>query len=360
MATKKNLSILMAGAVISGFCLGLQPAYAHNGHEHEEESENVLVVQPEAPGREAFYASGDLYTFLATGRETNQLFSLFNFDVPPGGGPDLHVHGREAESFFILQGELTVQMGDRNHSMVATPGTFIYLPKGRPHSFINKTSTLVRTLSLTTPAGLENLFSNLGIPVRDRNVPPPPITEEDLRRFAEEGPNYGIRPIPPGATPPPTDGLLNFLIVPPGAPNRQSTVIEGNRYTSLANYKETGGLFSLFDVYVQPQAEGRLPEQSNSDAAESFYVLAGELTFELPNQSFVAKPGTFVYLPEGTPYSYQNLGTTQARTLFLSTPSTPTPVPEPSVGLGVLVSGTTLLWKSKHKKQKLASSSKPK
>ncbi|MBD2562161.1 MULTISPECIES: cupin domain-containing protein [Nostoc] len=358
MVTKKKLSMLVAGAVISGFCLGLQAAYAHGGQEHsghEEEPENVLVVPPEAPGREAFYASGDLYTFLATGKETKQLFSLFNFDVPSGGGPDLHVHGREAESFFILQGELTVQMGDRNNSMVATPGTFIYLPKGRPHSFINNTSTLVRTLSLTTPAGLENLFINLGIPVTDRNVPPPPITEEDLRRFAEEGPNYGLQPIPPGTTLPPTDGLLDFVVVPPGAPNRESFLIGGNRYTSLATGNETGGLFSLFDVSVQPQAEGGLL-QSNSKDAESFYVLAGELTFELENQSFVAKPGTFVYLPEDTPYSFQNLGTTQARTLFLRTP---TPVPEPSSWLGVLGFGTVLVLKQKQKQQKLASFSNP-
>jgi mannose-6-phosphate isomerase-like protein (cupin superfamily) len=241
MVTKKKLSILIVGAVISSFCLGLQAAYAHEGH--EEESENILVVPPGAPDREAFYASGDLYTFLATGKETKQLFSLFNFDVPPGGGPDLHVHGREAESFFILQGDLTVQMGDRNNSMVATPGTFIYLPKGRPHSFINRTTTPVRTLSLATPAGLENLFANLGTPVTDRTAPPPPITEEDLRRFAEEGPNYGIQPILPGTIPPPTDGLLNFLVVPPGAPGRESILIGDNTYTSLATSDETGGLF---------------------------------------------------------------------------------------------------------------------
>lgn len=353
MVTKKKLSMLIAGAVISGFCLGLEAAYAHGGH--EEESENVLVVPPEAPGREAFYASGDLYTFLATGEETKQLFSLFNFDVPPGGGPDLHVHGREAESFFILQGELTVQMGDRNNSMVATPGTFIYLPKGRPHSFINRTTTLVRTLSLTTPAGLENLFADLGMPVTDRTAPPPPITEEDLRRFAQEGPNYGLQPILPGTTLPPTDGLLDFLIVPPDAPDRESILIGNNKYTSLATGNETGGLFSLFDVSLQPQTERGLL-QSNSKEAESFYVLGGELTFELQNQSFVAKPGTFVYLPEDTLYSFQNLGTTQARTLFLRTP---TAVPEPSSWLGVLGLGAILVLKRKQKKQKLASFSKP-
>ncbi len=93
MATMKKLSMAIASAALSACCLGLETAHAHPGHSpfvpHEITSlpeaggQNVLVVPPDAPGRPAYYATGNLYTFLATGEETGGAFSLFDFLVPP-------------------------------------------------------------------------------------------------------------------------------------------------------------------------------------------------------------------------------------------------------------------------------------
>src|SRR5205807_8647597 len=57
---------------------------------------------------------GDVYRFLATGDDTNGKYALWEAIVPPGGGPPPHVHSREEEGFYILEGEITLQVGERS------------------------------------------------------------------------------------------------------------------------------------------------------------------------------------------------------------------------------------------------------
>jgi mannose-6-phosphate isomerase-like protein (cupin superfamily) len=74
---------------------------------------------------------GDVYRFLATGEDTDGRYALWEAIVPPGGGPPPHVHSREEEGFYILEGEITLQIGGER--LVATPGTFANMPVGTPH-----------------------------------------------------------------------------------------------------------------------------------------------------------------------------------------------------------------------------------
>ena len=55
---------------------------------------------------------GDVYRFLATGEETNGKYAIWEAIVPPGGGPPPHVHSREEEGFYVLEGEITFQIGE--------------------------------------------------------------------------------------------------------------------------------------------------------------------------------------------------------------------------------------------------------
>ncbi len=61
---------------------------------------------------------GDVYRFLATGTDTNGKYAMWEAIVPPGGGPPPHVHSREEEGFYILEGEITFQIGEKR--VVAT------------------------------------------------------------------------------------------------------------------------------------------------------------------------------------------------------------------------------------------------
>jgi len=81
---------------------------------------------------------GDVYRFLATGEDTNGKYALWEAVVPPGGGPPPHVHSREEEGFYILEGEITFTIGDKR--LVASAGMFANMPVGTPHSFKNESS----------------------------------------------------------------------------------------------------------------------------------------------------------------------------------------------------------------------------
>src|SRR5580698_1748329 len=106
---------------------------------------------------------GDVYRFLATGDDTDGKYALFEAIVPPGGGPPPHVHSREEEGFYILEGEITIHIGEER--IVATAGMFANMPVGTPHSFKNESGKTARMLISVAPAGLEQMFFEVGVPV---------------------------------------------------------------------------------------------------------------------------------------------------------------------------------------------------
>src|SRR5215831_16369736 len=115
---------------------------------------------------------GDVYRFLATGEDTNCKYILIEALVSPGGGPPPHVHSREEEGFYILEGEITFTInGER---VVATPGTFANMPVGTPHSFKNEGGQTARMLLWVAPAGLERMFFEVGVPLPDGATTAPP------------------------------------------------------------------------------------------------------------------------------------------------------------------------------------------
>src|SRR5207244_3691360 len=78
----------------------------------------------------------------------------------PGGGPPLHVHSREDEAFFILEGELAVHVDGRD--ITATSGTWVTLARRSLHTFRNAGTTTARMLIVVTPSGLERYFAEVG------------------------------------------------------------------------------------------------------------------------------------------------------------------------------------------------------
>lgn len=132
---------------------------------------------------------GDVYRFLATGEETDNRFAQWEATVPPGGGPPPHVHQREEEAFYVLEGEITFRLGDQK--IVAGPGMFASIPPGKLHSFKNETNKPVRMLIQVVPAGLENMFFEVGQPLNaDGTVPATPADE--IPRMLAAAERYGI------------------------------------------------------------------------------------------------------------------------------------------------------------------------
>jgi quercetin dioxygenase-like cupin family protein len=139
---------------------------------------------------------GDLYRFLATGEDTNGQYALWEAIVPPGGGPPPHVHSREEEGFYILEGEITFTMGDQR--LVASAGTFANMPVGTPHAFKNESGTVARMLISVAPAGLEKMFFEFGVPLAEGAMTALPPTQAEIEKLLAVAPKYGIEIRLPG------------------------------------------------------------------------------------------------------------------------------------------------------------------
>jgi mannose-6-phosphate isomerase-like protein (cupin superfamily) len=133
---------------------------------------------------------GDVYRFLVTGEETNGRYALWEAIVPPGGGPLPHIHSREEEGFYILEGEITVHVGDQR--LLATTGVFVNMPVGTPHSFKNEGSRPARMLISVAPAGLEQMFFEFGVPLPEGSTTALPPTKEEIEKLLSVAPRFGI------------------------------------------------------------------------------------------------------------------------------------------------------------------------
>ena len=169
-----------------------QAAVSPNGSEAAWR-QNQLKYVPTETGA-AYWGPGSRMTFLLTGKETAGAFFLSEMSVPPGGGPPPHIHSREDESFHILEGTLTIQVG--KDTITASPGDLAFLPRGIVHSFKNTGDVTAKALVLITPAGLENYFAEVFDPADDRSSAPPPPSKAMLARAMSAAPTYGLELLP--------------------------------------------------------------------------------------------------------------------------------------------------------------------
>jgi mannose-6-phosphate isomerase-like protein (cupin superfamily) len=114
---------------------------------------------------------------------------------PPA--PPLHLHTREDEMLYVLEGTLLVQIGGERHELGA--GGFVWIPRNTPHTFANAAATPLRGLTLAVPGGLEELLAEQGEYVAQLRGAPDPA---ELGRI---GARHGSR-------------LLGAPITAPGAP----------------------------------------------------------------------------------------------------------------------------------------------
>ncbi len=155
-----------------------------NSVQNNREGKSIMGITLEPGEGKSFWLLGDLYTFKLTGDDTGGAFALVENTVQPENGPPPHIHLREDETFFVLEGEFSFLRGDTTFS--ANPGSFIYIPKGTLHTYKNVGGVIGRLVFLLTPAGFEKFFEEIGEPAKDKITPPPfdPATVEKLLKLA--------------------------------------------------------------------------------------------------------------------------------------------------------------------------------
>ena len=143
-----------------------------------------------------FLGPGDTYTFLATTAETDGAYFVLEGLVPPKAGPPPHIHRDQVETFYVVEGQLEVMMGDQVRE--AKAGNFLHVSKGTPHSFINRSQTPAKIIATFVPAGkAEQFFREALEETTDRHATPPSLDEAMIQRMIAAAERNGVEILPP-------------------------------------------------------------------------------------------------------------------------------------------------------------------
>ena len=146
---------------------------------------------------EALWFFGTLATFKATAEQTGGRFALVEQVAPRGMATPLHVHREDNESFYVMEGEIAVYLGDDDHPTPAPAGTFVHIPGGVVHAF-RVASETARLLDLTSPQH-ERFMRAAGEPARERVLPPEGLIDMEKVEAAQDRHGIEILGPPPGA-----------------------------------------------------------------------------------------------------------------------------------------------------------------
>ena len=134
----------------------------------------------------SFTMLGTTMRLMATAASTGGQFTVFEQVTPAGWGPPRHLHSREDEIVYVLEGTYELFIGDERRT--ASAGACAILPRDVPHGFRNAGSTPGRLLCVITPSGLEEYF----LAVAACSPPPTPAQLVEMAR------PFGLTLLPPG------------------------------------------------------------------------------------------------------------------------------------------------------------------
>lgn len=140
--------------------------------------------------RPVYSVVGDRYVYLVTGRETAGACFVCEAFVPPGGGTPPHVHSREDELFYVIEGEFEFVVAGAPARRTA--GGSIFATRGIPHFFRNVGPGPGKMIITVTPAGLEDFFREFGRALDGPAAAPLPPDDEEIRKLLAAAPKYGI------------------------------------------------------------------------------------------------------------------------------------------------------------------------
>lgn len=153
------------------------------------------VVFRAAGERPAVWSMGMLFERILGATESDGTMGMALITQPPGTATPLHVHHREAEAFYLLEGSMTYRAGEELFRL--EPGGFIYLPAEVPHAFRITGNEPTRFIALATPAAILSMYEEIGRPAEERRLPGGPPTPVDVGRWMEAAGRYGIEVLGP-------------------------------------------------------------------------------------------------------------------------------------------------------------------
>ncbi|HKP41754.1 quercetin 2,3-dioxygenase [Mycobacterium sp.] len=152
--------------------------------------DSVVVVT--SSERETWWFNQNLVDVIAGGEQTAGAYAIFELLGPPGDEVPVHLHTDEDEAFLILEGEVTVWVGDQMR--VLNPGDYALMPRQVPHCYRVSLTGPARWLGITSPAGFEGFVREVSAPATEHRLPervePPP---EALAAMGAIAAKYGVK-----------------------------------------------------------------------------------------------------------------------------------------------------------------------
>ncbi len=146
------------------------------------ENRNEFLIQPKE--RQPVRLGGLGVIFRVDGQDTHGAFSVVEHPMRPKTlGAGMHTHSREDEYSYILEGEVTFQIGDQ--VFTAGPGSWVRKPRGIPHTFWNAGSAPALILEVISPAGFEGYFAEIGALLAAGGPP-------DFQKLGKIAEQYGL------------------------------------------------------------------------------------------------------------------------------------------------------------------------
>lgn len=145
---------------------------------------------------EALWFLDALATIKASGDATGGRCTVIEFLAPQGHGTPLHVHRREDEWFYVIEGQLMLWVGGQR--IEAPAGSFAFAPRDIPHTFA-VTSPTARFLLGAEPGGFDQFVRSLSVPGQARTLPPTTIQPPAPEQLTAAAARHGIEILgPPG------------------------------------------------------------------------------------------------------------------------------------------------------------------
>ncbi|TCC04986.1 quercetin 2,3-dioxygenase [Kribbella soli] len=142
----------------------------------------AATVRDHGEGERRWFSGGGLHTWLATSAETGGAFLLFEFVGEQGKVTPLHIHPASDETFYLLDGEILLDLDGKKRSLSA--GGVVVIPRGVPHAF-RVVSPTTRFLTIQTP-GTDEAFYRLASEPAPDGSRPIPVDFDRVRDAAEK------------------------------------------------------------------------------------------------------------------------------------------------------------------------------
>jgi len=272
-------------------------------------------VVPNGEGTAVWWMGDDRITFQVLSHDTDGAYAFWVDEPEPQEGPPKHVHSREEEGFYVLSGEATFQAG---HVRAAIgPGSFIALPVGVPHKWVNTAKERAKLITFTAPGGNEGFFLALGEPGDGPAKAKKTMAVTDINLHT---PRFGVTYME--TTDNPMDGALVI-----GAGRSPTLMMPGEGdvrfsadcvYTIKASGPITADTYTLTEIELRKG--GVMPSHRHAGFEEGIYVLEGTLAAEVDGSSMMIEAGGFLNVPWGTRHEFKNPGSSNVRILSLSVP----------------------------------------